>query len=150
MPFRDFRGPREVSPEAALSSRRAIHSPRAHRRLAVALIVIVVAVLSCVVSGQEKTRLPGEDWIRLFNGNDLSGWTKIGNESWTVEEGLIHGKGLTQDYGYLQTEKDYKDSSYRSALNAWVMAIAEFSFIVPSNPEPRTSPRVCSLRSTAK
>jgi hypothetical protein len=109
MPFRDLRGPREVFPEAALSWRRAIHSPRAPRRLALALIVIVVGVLSCVVSGQEKVRLPGEDWIRLFNGNDLSGWTKIGNESWTVEEGLIHGKGLTQDYGYLQTEKDYKD-----------------------------------------
>jgi hypothetical protein len=47
-------------------------------------------------------------------------------------------------------KKTTKTSNYRSALNAWVMAIAEFSFIVPSNPEPRTSPRVCSLRSTAK
>ena len=76
------------------------------RLLAVTLIMVVMCL---VVRGQEKAKLPGEDWIRLFNGNDLSGWTKIGNESWTVEDGLIHGKGLTKDYGYLQTEKDYKD-----------------------------------------
>jgi hypothetical protein len=69
----------------------------------------VFAVLCCVVMGQPRPQLPGEDWIQLFNGLDLSGWTKIGKESWTVEDGLLHGKGLTQDYGYLQTEKDYKD-----------------------------------------
>ncbi len=39
----------------------------------------------------------------------LDGWNKVGNESWTVEEGLIHGKGLTKDYGYLETVKHYKD-----------------------------------------
>ncbi|MCU1294577.1 MAG: hypothetical protein JWP08_3427, partial [Bryobacterales bacterium] len=32
-----------------------------------------------------------------------------GNESWSVENGLIHGKGLTKDYGYLETEKRYTD-----------------------------------------
>jgi Domain of Unknown Function (DUF1080) len=58
---------------------------------------------------QSKKGLPGEDWVSLFNGNDLSGWRNIGNESWTVENDLIHGKGLTKDYGYLQTEKPYKD-----------------------------------------
>jgi hypothetical protein len=58
---------------------------------------------------QSKPKLPGEDWVNLFNGTDLQGWTKIGQESWTVENGLIHGKGVTKDYGYLQTEKPYKD-----------------------------------------
>ena len=81
-----------------------------HRPLfAFALILTIAGTLSCVVRAQQKTKLPGEDWIRLFNGSDLSGWTRIGNESWTVENGLIHGKGLTQDYGYLQTAKDYQD-----------------------------------------
>ena len=46
---------------------------------------------------------------QLFNGTDLTGWSKVGNESWTVEDGLLHGKGLTKAYGYLETEKDYKD-----------------------------------------
>jgi hypothetical protein len=76
------------------------------RRILTLLALIVLT--ACLLKAQ-KIRQPGEDWINLFNGTDLTGWTKIGNESWTVEDGLIHGKGLTQDYGYLQTDKDYKD-----------------------------------------
>lgn len=48
-------------------------------------------------------------WVSLFNGNDLTGWHKVGKESWRVENGIIHGKGVTQDYGYLETERPYKD-----------------------------------------
>lgn len=73
----------------------------------------IVAVALCSSCGwllaQEKTPPPGEDWVSLFDGKSLAGWIKIGHESWTVENGLIHGKGLTEDYGYLQTEKSYKD-----------------------------------------
>ena len=56
-----------------------------------------------------KPKLPGEDWIALFNGKDLTGWTKIGNEKWEVENGTIHGLAITKAYGYLRTEKNYKD-----------------------------------------
>lgn len=78
---------------------------------------IVAGVFSLAVFGltagllfsQEKVKKPGEDWVSLFNGTDLSGWNKVGNESWTVENGLIHGKGLTKDYGYLESEKHYVD-----------------------------------------
>src|SRR4030095_16043034 len=31
------------------------------------------------------------------------------NEKWEVEDGTIHGTGITKDYGYLRTEKMYKD-----------------------------------------
>ena len=48
-------------------------------------------------------------WVSLFNGKDLTGWVKIGNEKWTVEDGVIHGQGVTKEYGYLKTEKNYKD-----------------------------------------
>src|SRR5258708_29026973 len=48
-------------------------------------------------------------WVSLFNSQDLAGWVKIGNEKWEVEDGTIHGQGTTKDYGYLQTEKMYKD-----------------------------------------
>jgi 3-keto-disaccharide hydrolase len=56
-----------------------------------------------------KPKLPGEDWVALFNGKDLTGWTKIGNEKWEVENGTIHGLAITKAYGYLRTEKNYKD-----------------------------------------
>jgi len=67
--------------------------------------------LACAAScaQQQKTKLPGEDWISLFNAKDLTGWIEIGHESWTMENGVIHGKGVTKDYGYLQTERQYKD-----------------------------------------
>ena len=47
--------------------------------------------------------------MNLFNGKDLTGWVKVGNETWNVEDGTIHGLARTKDYGYLKTEKNYKD-----------------------------------------
>jgi hypothetical protein len=52
---------------------------------------------------------PGTPWEPLFNAKDLTGWNKVGNEKWEVEDGVIHGSGLTKEYGYLQTDKKYKD-----------------------------------------
>ncbi|MDX1983203.1 MAG: DUF1080 domain-containing protein [Bryobacteraceae bacterium] len=57
----------------------------------------------------QRPKLPGEDWVQLFNGKDLAGWTEVGKEKWTVEQGAIHGVAVTKAYGYLQTEKSYKD-----------------------------------------
>jgi hypothetical protein len=83
---------------------------RQHRQALVCLVIVAaIAVAGTVLFAQEKAKLPGEDWVPLFNGTDLSGWEKIGQESWTVENGVIHGKGLTPAYGYLETNKDYKD-----------------------------------------
>jgi hypothetical protein len=45
----------------------------------------------------------------LFNGKDFTGWRKIGEEEWTIENGVIRGRAITKKYGYLETEKDYKD-----------------------------------------
>ncbi len=53
--------------------------------------------------------LPGEDWVQLFNGKDLTGWKEVGKEKWTVENGAIHGNAITKSYGYLETDKNYKD-----------------------------------------
>ncbi|MGH9341939.1 MAG: 3-keto-disaccharide hydrolase [Acidobacteriota bacterium] len=53
--------------------------------------------------------LPNEQWVSLFNGRDLAGWVKVGNEKWEVEGGAIHGQGITEEYGYLRTEEKYKD-----------------------------------------
>jgi hypothetical protein len=58
----------------------------------------------------EKPKVaPGEDWVSLFNGKDLTGWVEVGKEKWTVEEGLIRGQAISKAYGYLTTAKDYKD-----------------------------------------
>lgn len=57
----------------------------------------------------QDTSLFDTPWISLFNGQDLQGWQKIGNEKWVVEEGAIYGEGITNEYGYLATEKEYQD-----------------------------------------
>ena len=46
----------------------------------------------------------------LFNGEDLSGWTIYGTEKWYVEDGLlVCESGPDKQYGYLATNKHYKD-----------------------------------------
>ncbi|HLR24351.1 MAG TPA: DUF1080 domain-containing protein [Fodinibius sp.] len=46
----------------------------------------------------------------IFNGKDLSGWTVHGTEKWYVEDGkLICESGPDMEYGYLKTDKTYKN-----------------------------------------
>jgi len=46
----------------------------------------------------------------LFNGKDLSGWKIYGTEKWYVEDGLlVCESGPDQAYGYLATDKHYKN-----------------------------------------
>lgn len=46
----------------------------------------------------------------LFNGKDLSGWKAYGTEKWYVEDGLlICESGPDKAYGYLATDKHYKN-----------------------------------------
>lgn len=47
---------------------------------------------------------------KLFNGKDLSGWTIHGTEKWYVDHGeLICESGPDKQYGYLTTDKYYKN-----------------------------------------
>jgi hypothetical protein len=47
---------------------------------------------------------------KLFNGKNLKGWKVHGTEKWYVENGeLICESGPDKQYGYLATEKNYKD-----------------------------------------
>src|SRR4026208_109572 len=52
---------------------------------------------------------PNEQWVQLFNGKDLTNWVEVGKEKWVIEDGVIHGQGVSNAYGYLRTEKKYKD-----------------------------------------
>ncbi|MBV6426105.1 MAG: hypothetical protein KIPDCIKN_00615 [Haliscomenobacter sp.] len=46
----------------------------------------------------------------LFNGKDLQGWTPHGAEKWYVENrNLICASGPEKGYGYLSTDKHYKN-----------------------------------------
>lgn len=51
-----------------------------------------------------------QESITLFNGENLDGWINHGEEKWFVEDGeLICESGPKGEYGYLSTDKFYKD-----------------------------------------
>ncbi|MBN8858847.1 MAG: DUF1080 domain-containing protein [Sphingobacteriales bacterium] len=48
--------------------------------------------------------------VSIFNGKDLSGWTIHGTEKWYVDNGLlVCESGPDKAYGYLSTDKNYKN-----------------------------------------
>ena len=48
--------------------------------------------------------------VSIFNGKDLSGWTIHGTEKWYVQDGLlVCESGPDKAYGYLSTDKTYKN-----------------------------------------
>jgi hypothetical protein len=64
------------------------------------LTLIMVGSLSALFGQTEK----------IFNGKDLTGWKIYGTEKWYVENGvLVSESGPDKEYGYLATEKSYKD-----------------------------------------
>ncbi|MBL8292101.1 MAG: DUF1080 domain-containing protein [Bryobacterales bacterium] len=71
-------------------------------------VFMLMLVASASLWAQRSTK-PGEDWVSLFNGKDLSGWVEVGKEKWIVDNGTIHGQAISKEYGYLQTAKKYKD-----------------------------------------
>ena len=73
--------------------------------------LLLALLLSTTLFAQRPPRpkLPGEDWVQLFNGKDLTGWVEVGKEKWVVKEGVIQGEALSKEYGYLRTDKTYKD-----------------------------------------
>jgi hypothetical protein len=82
---------------------------RTLRLLSLVTIVTLAAAWPASAQRPDRPRYGGEDWVQLFNGKDLSGWVNVGKEQWTVANGELHGEAVTKGYGYLKTEKNYKD-----------------------------------------
>ncbi len=78
-----------------------------------ARLLALLAVAAALAWGQQpaakKASPMGPEWVALFNGKDLTGWVPVGKEKWVVEDGTILGQGLSDQYGYLATGKEYKD-----------------------------------------
>src|SRR5688572_33266304 len=66
------------------------------------LLMLSLVLMSAV------TYSPG--YKKIFNGKDLAGWTIHGTEKWYVENGeLVCESGPDKQYGYLSTDKQYKN-----------------------------------------
>lgn len=56
------------------------------------------------------TLAPVKKTVKLFNGKNLDGWKIHGTEKWYVENGLlVCESGPDKAYGYLSTDRDYKN-----------------------------------------
>lgn len=70
-----------------------------------ALLLLVLFISSVTTAQKFKS---------LFNGKDLSGWNIHGTEKWYVEDGnLVCESGPEKQYGYLSTDKQYKNFELR-------------------------------------
>lgn len=66
-----------------------------------AMLLLAVCLSGSLVAQKSKS---------LFNGKNLKGWTIHGTEKWYVEKGeLVCESGPDKQYGYLSTEKAYKN-----------------------------------------
>lgn len=73
--------------------------------IAMALLSTLMGMSSC-----SQKAFPGKGGELIFNGKDLSGWKVHGTEKWYVDKGeLVCESGPDKEYGYLATEKIYKD-----------------------------------------
>jgi hypothetical protein len=79
------------------------------QKLVIAICLVTFLMPIALAQRPERVRQPAENWVWLFNGENLDNWVKVGNEKWEIEDGVIHGQGITDEYGYLRTQKKYKD-----------------------------------------
>jgi hypothetical protein len=70
------------------------------------LLLCGLMLFPAIVASQTPS---GEGWLALFNGQNLDGWRNHGAEKWVVEDGAILGESTVGKYGYLSTEKTYRD-----------------------------------------
>jgi hypothetical protein len=123
--------------------------PRPAGRLAVLLLVVSIAASALkAIEAQgtdPRTGVPGaapEDWIQLFNGRDLTGWTpkfakhELGvnlNDTVRVEDGLLR---IRYDK-WTRFDGEFGHIFYERPFSYYVLA-AEYRFVdeqVPGGPE---------------
>ena len=73
--------------------------------------ISVAGIIFCAALLARAT--PEKKWVSLFNGKDLTGWKTNGDEDWEVEKGTILCQSAFNKYGYLTTEKTYRDFNLR-------------------------------------
>ena len=66
-------------------------------------LLLPLLICFCLFASAQKKE-------KIFNGKDLTGWTIHGTEKWYVENGeLVCESGPDKQYGYLSTNKNYKN-----------------------------------------
>jgi 3-keto-disaccharide hydrolase len=99
------------------------------------ILLVSLILISMPASAQKASK---KGWVRLFNGKDLSGWKNNGDEKWVVENGTILCQSVANKYGYLTTDKTYRDFNLRLQFKGEAKGnsgVFFHSHIVGMNPE---------------
>ena len=85
-----------------------------HRMIkGIGLLAVSLTIAGCA------TGPAGDGWVTLFDGTDLKNWYTIGDANWRIHEGaVVADKRTGKDYGYLVTNKLYRDFQIRAEF--WV------------------------------
>jgi hypothetical protein len=103
-------------------------------RIGAFLAAAIFVVAAVAAKGPRQS-----EWVSLFNGKDLTGWKNNGEEKWIVEQGTILCESAANKYGYLTTEKTYRDFHLRlkfkgeAAGNSGVFLHARITGIDPEH-----------------
>ena len=74
--------------------------------------LLLIAAWVVIAGAPMHAPQPGKD-VALFNGKDLTGWHNNGDEKWVVENGTILCESTANKYGYLTTDKTYRNFELR-------------------------------------
>jgi hypothetical protein len=61
-----------------------------------------------------------DTWRSLWDGKTLTGWRVIGEGSWKIEDGMIHGANVAsqKEYGHLVSDQSFGDFTIRLKFKA--------------------------------
>jgi hypothetical protein len=73
------------------------------------------SLFALALPGLSSSSAQAGDWVSLFDGQTLSGWTKVGRDgsSWEVKDGAIVGTGQAS---MLYSPKTYRNFRYRAEI----------------------------------
>lgn len=69
--------------------------------------LVTIAVVTELVEDRYRSD-SNRSWESIFDGSTLNGWNSIGDGSWEVEKGVLHGYSGVEG-GFLVSEKAYKN-----------------------------------------
>lgn len=104
------------------------------------VILLTAALAACYA--QTSTDMPSHsNWLKLFNGHSLAGWTPEQGAKWHVENGAIIGDAGTD--GWLRSSRQFSNFllkiDYRNAPKGnsgiFLRATKQSNMSDPSNPE---------------
>jgi hypothetical protein len=78
-------------------------------RLRMFILTAVIALMAAIPPAQALTdEEKASGFCPSFNGKDLTGWTMVGDQTWSAKDGLLDTTGGPEG-GWIRTDKVYKD-----------------------------------------